>query len=110
MKIAVAARGDGLHEPADPRFGRCTHFVVADTEGGEPFTVPNPGAAAGSGAGIQAAQVVADAGAEAVIAGNYGPNAVEALAAGGIDAYLAIEGTVAEVIEAWNSGQLERAS
>ncbi len=110
MKIAVAARGDGLEAPADPRFGRCSCFVVVETETMEFTVVSNDAAAAGSGAGVQAAQIVADAGAEAVIAANLGPNALQGLSAGSIDAYLGIEGTVAEAIEAWKAGDLERAT
>jgi predicted Fe-Mo cluster-binding NifX family protein len=110
MKIAVAARGNGPEAPTDPRFGRCAQFVVVDTESGEFAVVPNSGAAAGSGAGIEAARTVAKAGADVVIAGNLGPNAVQALAAGGIDAYESTDGTVADSIEAWKAGRLQRAT
>lgn len=110
MKIAVAARGDSLEAPTDPRFGRCSCFVVVETETMELTVLSNDAAAAGSGAGVQAAQIVADAGADAVIAAALGPNALQALSAGSIDAYLWGEGTVAEAIEAWKAGDLERAT
>lgn len=109
MKIAVAAAGDSLQAAADPRFGRCANFVVVDTETGDATAVANSGAEAGSGAGINAAQIVANTGATVVIGGSFGPNAIEALAAGGIEAFSGAMGTVAEAVEACKAGRLERA-
>jgi predicted Fe-Mo cluster-binding NifX family protein len=110
MKIAVAAAGENPQAACDPRFGRCPRFVVVDTETGDFTVVSNDAAAAGSGAGIQAAQTVADAGAQAVIAGSFGPNALEALRAGGIEIYSGATGSVADAIEAWKAGRLQRAT
>ena len=108
MKIAVAATGNSIDAPCDPRFGRCAWFVIVDTDTLEWAALENSGAAAGSGAGIQAAQAVARAGAEAVIAGNYGPNASQMLAAGGIAAYVANPGmTVREAVQAFKEGRLQ---
>ena len=108
MKIAVAASGRDLEAAAEPRFGRCAYFVIVDSETGEFSAIENPGAAAGGGAGIAAAQAVARAGAQVVIAGNYGPNAYQALSAGNIEAYVSPGGTVREVVEAYKAGQLQR--
>jgi len=109
MRIAVAAQGDSPQSPADPRFGRCRHFVIVDLDTGEATAIENPGGLAGGGAGIQAAQAVARSGAEVVIAGDYGPNAHQALSAGGIDAYVNQGGTVAETVEAFKAGSLTKA-
>jgi len=110
MKIAIAAAGSTTDAMADPRFGRCAYFVVVDIETGDVAAVENPGAQAGSGAGIQAAQTVAKSGADAVVAANYGPNAHEALSAGGIEAYVGAEGTVAAMVEAFKAGQMQKVS
>lgn len=107
MKIAVAATGDNLEAPCDPRFGRSTYFLIVDSETMAFSVIPNNAAAQGSGAGIAAAQLVSDAGAEAVIAGNFGPNAHQALDAGGIQTYGGASGTVREAVEAFRAGQLE---
>ena len=109
MKIAVAAQGENLEALADPRFGRCRYFVIVDSETGTFEAVENPGGMAGGGAGIQAAQAVARAGADVVIAGNYGPNAYQALSAGKIAAYTHSGGTVAEAVEAFKAGRLTKA-
>lgn len=110
MKVAIAANGSNLEAQADPRFGRCSNFVIVDTETMQYQSLSNPGVTMGSGAGIQAAQAVAQAGAQAVIAGNFGPNAISALSAGGIQAYVGGMGTVRQAVEAFKAGQLELAS
>jgi len=110
MKIAIAAAGQDLEARVDPRFGRCQGFVVVDTDTGEFSAITNPGAMAGGGAGIQAAQAVARSGADAVAAGNFGPKAHEALAAGGIRCYLVEGGTVREAAEALQAGRLPEAT
>jgi len=110
MKIAVAASGDTLDAQVDPRFGRCAWFVIVDSDTMEFEAVQNPGAMAGGGAGIQAAQVVASTGAQAVVAGNMGPNAHQALSAAGIQILPFAGGTVRQAVEAVKSGTLTAAS
>jgi len=107
MKIAVAASGDNLEASADPRFGRCAYFLIVDSDTMEFEAIQNTAAAQGSGAGIAAAQLVANAGAEVVIAGNFGPNAHQALSAAGIQTYGGATGTVRQAIEAFNAEQLQ---
>ena len=109
MKLAVCASGDNLQANADPRFGRCPYFVIVDSETMEFTAIETPGGTQGSGAGIAAAQVVARTDAEAVIAGNYGPNAHKVLSEGGLKAYTGARGTVKETVEAFRAGQLEAA-
>ena len=87
MKVAIAASGTTLDGPTDPRFGRCACFVIVETDSMVFEAVDNIAAAQGSGAGIAAVQLVADKGADAVIAANVGPNAFTALSAGGLKVY-----------------------
>lgn len=96
-----------MEAATDPRFGRCTYFVVVDTDTMQFQAVENVAAMQGSGAGIAAAQLVANTGAEAIVAGNFGPNASQTLAAGGIRLYSSPGGTVREVVEALKTGQLQ---
>jgi len=107
MKAAVCSTGNNLDSMADPRFGRCAYFLIVDTDTLEFEAVPNPAAAQGQGAGIMAAQIVASKGVEAVIAGNFGPNAFQALNAGGIQVYTWAGGTVRQAIEALKTGALQ---
>jgi len=107
MKVAVAASGNTLDAPADPRFGRCPYYVIVDSDTMEYEAIENAATMQGSGAGIAAAQLVANSGAEAVIAGNFGPNAFQALAAGGIQLYAGATGTVRDAVEALKAGRLQ---
>jgi predicted Fe-Mo cluster-binding NifX family protein len=70
----------------------------------------NAGSMASGGAGVQAAQMVVQKGANALITGNLGPNAASALSASGIKVYLVPGGMVKDVIEGYKSGNLCEAS
>ncbi len=106
MKIAVTSLGPEVNSQVDPRFGRAACFVLVDMETLELQAVENAGAAAGGGAGVNAAKAVIDAGAEAVLTGNCGPNAERALKAAGVKLFTGVSGTVAEAIERFKEGKL----
>jgi predicted Fe-Mo cluster-binding NifX family protein len=110
MKVCVTAAGSGLEAPLDPRFGRCANFVIVDTETMEAESISNSSAGAASGAGIQAAQTIANAGASALITGNIGPNAAETLKAAGVKVYLTSGGSVREAVEKLKNGELTETS
>jgi predicted Fe-Mo cluster-binding NifX family protein len=110
MKIAISSTGKDLDCQIDPRFGRCQYFIFLDPETMEFEAADNQGLAAMGGAGVQAAQLVAQKGATALITGNLGPNAATALSASGIKVYLVPGGTVQDVIEGYKSGTLREAS
>jgi predicted Fe-Mo cluster-binding NifX family protein len=106
MKIAVPAREGTLDSAVDPRFGRCAYFIIVDVETGEFEAVSNPAVSAMGGAGVQAAQLVANKGVEAVIANNIGPNAFGTLSAGNIKVLCGASGTVKDVVEQVKKGEL----
>jgi predicted Fe-Mo cluster-binding NifX family protein len=110
MKIAVSATGKELNSQIDPRFGRCQFFVFVDPETMEFEALDNEGLMASGGAGVQAAQMVVQKGANTLITGNLGPNAASALSASGIKVYLVPGGTVKDVIEGYRAGRLSEAS
>ena len=110
MKIAVTSVGPGLDSQVDPRFGRAAYFVLVDPETLEIAAVENTGAAAGGGAGVNAAKAVIDAGAEIVLTGNCGPNAERALKAAGVKLFTGVSGTVAEAVENFKEGKLAEAA
>ena len=110
MKICISAQGPTLDAPIDPRFGRCANFIFIDPETMQFNTIPNPGAMAGGGAGIQAAQFVVDQGVSAVLTGNVGPNAYNALNAGGVAVFIGVYGTVRNAVEQYKTGQLSPTS
>lgn len=106
MKIAVTSTGKTLDSQVDPRFGRAACFIIIDTETMDFSAIENESVAAAGGAGISSAKTVIDAGAQAVITGNCGPNAERTLTAGGIKLYVGVTGTVAEAVELFKNGKL----
>jgi predicted Fe-Mo cluster-binding NifX family protein len=111
MKIAVSSRGKYLDSPLDPRFGRCEGFVMVNTETMEFSHLPNVETMQlSSGAGIQAAKSVADAGAAAVLTGRVGPKAYAALQKAGLEIYVTNDSTVSAAIENYKAGKLSRAT
>ena len=108
MKIAVTSKSNNLKSEIDPRFGRCSYFIIVDVETMSFDSISNKSSMASSGAGIQAAQTIAKAGVEAVITGNMGPNAFQTLSAAGITVFTVANGTIKKTIEKYKKGELEK--
>ena len=106
MKICVSAVANSLDAQLDPRFGRCPYFVIVDSESMQFEAIPNMASGAMGGAGIQAAQIIANKGVKVVITGNVGPNAFQALSAAGIKIVTGAFGTIREVVEKYKKGEL----
>ncbi|MFO7710909.1 MAG: NifB/NifX family molybdenum-iron cluster-binding protein [Candidatus Woesearchaeota archaeon] len=86
------------------RFGRCRQFMVVDEKGRD--LVDNEGAQEEHGAGIRAAQQVANLNPTALITGEVGPKASEVLKKMGVKAYHA-HGMVEDAISDFKEGKLE---
>lgn len=107
MKIAITAKGPELSSPVDPRFGRAAYILIVDTETMVSEVLDNStNVNAFKGAGIQAATMIADKGAEILLTGYCGPNAFKTVQASGIKVVNDIEGTVEEVIQAFKDGDV----
>ncbi len=107
MRIAVSAAEPRLDRPVDPRFGRCRYFVLVDSETMEWKALDNENAGAAGGAGIRAAQAIADEAVDVVVTGNCGPNAYQTLAASGIQVVTGASGSIEEAVEAYKQGGLQ---
>lgn len=111
MKIAITAHGKDKQAVVDSRFGRADYFVLYDTEKRTWEAVSNTqNVEAAHGAGIQAGQTVAKAGAKILITGSVGPKAFKVLAAEGIEMYeyLGEKGTVEEALKAMQAGECKK--
>lgn len=108
MKVCVTSSGNNLDAQLDPRFGRCAYQVIVDSETLQFEAVSNLASGARGGAGIQAAQTIANKGAKVLITGNVGPNAFQALSAAGIDIITGASGTVREVIEKFRKAEFKK--
>jgi predicted Fe-Mo cluster-binding NifX family protein len=107
MKIAVTSQGTDLDAEVDPRFGRAPYFVVVDSETFAFEALDNKeNLNALKGAGIQAAGMVSDKGAEVLLTGFCGPNAFKALKAAKVGVANNASGTVREAVQAYLDGKL----
>ncbi len=108
-RLVVATDKGGLDDQVSPVFGRAPTFTVVELEDGKPAStsvVANPHKDAPSGAGIQAAQLVAGKAPKAVLAGNFGPNVSGVLAQAGVE-MLTVSGIpVSKAVEAYAAGNL----
>jgi predicted Fe-Mo cluster-binding NifX family protein len=84
MILLISVQQPALTSQVDDRFGRAAWFVRIDTETLAWQALQNPGANNRGGAGVAAAQLAVDQKIDAVISGDFGPNAVTALHAAGI--------------------------
>jgi len=88
MKICFSASGENKESILNARFGRCPYFLVFDTDNKEWQTVSNQAAAEFRGAGVSAAQKVANLGCQVIVTGNMGPNAFSVMNTSNIKVYL----------------------
>ncbi len=110
MRVAVTSDGSDLEASTSSVFGRCPEFVLVDSETMSFESIPNPAVGVSGGAGIQAAQLIVDRGADAVITGSVGPNAFGVLQAAKVTVYSFGGGTVREAVEAYQAGRLSAAN
>lgn len=110
MKIAVTSTGPDLDSTVDPRFGRCSFFLIVDMGSMDYEGLANSASMSGGGAGIQAAQTIINRGAEVLLTGSVGPNAFRTLSAGGVRVVVGARGTVREAIEAYKRNELREVS
>lgn len=107
MKIAVTSTGTDISSKVDPRFGRAAYIIVVDAETFEFEALDNKeNVNALKGAGIQAATMVSEKGAEVLLTGFCGPNAFKALQAANIKVANDASGTIKEAVKAYMDGKL----
>jgi predicted Fe-Mo cluster-binding NifX family protein len=111
MKIAITSSGKGLDSAVDPRFGRAAYFLIVDTDSLDFDVVDNSdNLNAFRGAGIQAAAMISNKGAEVLLTGYCGPNAFKTLSAANIKVANDISGTVREAVAALKEGRVSFSS
>lgn len=104
MKIIIPVDEASVENGVCVSFGRAPYFMLC--EGGKAEFLPNPGAEAEGGAGLKAAQAVANSGAEALITVRCGENAAQVLKAADIRIYKSKDGTALENAAALEAGEL----
>jgi predicted Fe-Mo cluster-binding NifX family protein len=111
-KIAITSEGPTLDDVLDPRFGRAAGFIIVDPQTLQFRYVDNGASQARTqGAGIQAAELIMQTGANVVLTGYVGPKAFTALQAAGIKVGQNLDNmTVRQAVERFQAGQIEWAA
>lgn len=104
MIVCLTAERPEPDSPMDRAFGRAKYFLFADSANGSWETAANEPSA--HGAGVQAAQTVADRGASVLITGNVGPNAMKGLQAAGVRVFSASGIRVSDALQLYEEGAL----
>ena len=107
-RIAIASLGRTLEAKVDARFGRCPYFLIIDTKTDKFEVVKNTAGQAFQGAGISAAQMIADKKVKAVLAGNFGPKAVNVLSVSGIEIFTGVSNIkIKQALQKYKDGKLK---
>ena len=104
MKIMIPV--DDSRESVCVSFGRAPYFLIHNTETGTSELIENSAAEAQGGAGIKAAQLVVDKGADALVTIRCGQNAADVFKAADIAIYRADGTSAAENLKALSEGKL----
>lgn len=106
MKIIIPVDENKPETAVCVSFGRAPWYLLHDTETDETVFILNSAANAQGGAGIKAAQLVVDNGADILLTVRCGQNAVDVLKAADVKLYKT-EGTLAvENLAAFKEGKL----
>ncbi len=110
MKIAVSAKGMDIDSEIDERFGRAAYILIVDSASLEVTVLDNTeNINAAQGAGIQAASMVSESGAQALLTGSCGPKAMTAFSATNIQVFTGQTGTVRQAVERFKQNGLQPA-
>jgi predicted Fe-Mo cluster-binding NifX family protein len=106
MKIALPVDENNLESSVCPSFGRAPYFLFFETDTNESYCLENSAAASPGGAGIKAAQTIADEGARALLTPRCGENAEAVLRKSDVRIYKTIPGTAKQNLDAFAGGRL----
>lgn len=107
MIIAIPVQEKSMESKVNDTFGRTPYFLIYNSETKEGNFIDNSAANASGGAGIKAAQLLADNKADCTISPRLGTNASEVLNLSKIKVYESIKATVSENITALVNEELK---
>ena len=107
MKIAIPADEKTLDSTVCQSFGRTPYFLIYDTDKESADFIDNSAASSQGGAGIKAAQSIADSKVFAILPPICGQNAAEVLTTAGVLIYKTECSSIKESIAAFNENRLE---
>jgi predicted Fe-Mo cluster-binding NifX family protein len=106
MKIAIPVDEQSTESNVCISFGRTPYFLIYDIGSSEAAFIDNKAAASQGGAGIKAAQLVADCKVAALLTPRCGENAAEVITAAGIKIYKTMNNSIKDNIAAFREGKL----
>jgi predicted Fe-Mo cluster-binding NifX family protein len=111
MKIAITSKGRDLESEVDPRFGRAAFIIIVDPDTLQFDVLDNStNVNAFKGAGIQAASMISESGADVLLTGYCGPNAFRTLQAAGIKVADNVGGYIRESLARFQNGEFQFAA
>lgn len=72
MRVAIASKGNSTNSTLDRHFGRCSYFVIYDTENESTEIIPNPYADAEENSGPSAVRLLISKTVNKVISAEFG--------------------------------------
>ena len=106
MRIAIPMDEMQIDSTVCPSFGRAPYYLLYNATTGESEFLDNAAAASQGGAGIRAAQVIADRGAHVLISERCGENAAEVLGKAEVMIFRSVPGSARENIDAYLRNEL----
>lgn len=107
MKIAIPVEDNSMQSNVCQSFGRTPYYLIYDTESGDEQFSANKAATSQGGAGIKAAQWIADQKVDAVLTPRCGENAADVLKAADIRIYKTSGSSIQDNINAFKDNKLE---
>jgi predicted Fe-Mo cluster-binding NifX family protein len=93
MKLFLTASGNSMSDVIDPSFGRCSYFLIYETEDDSYEFIENSYQNEQTSVGASVAEYVVDSDIKTVISVNPGPRAFKIFQDAGIEVYHAPEKT-----------------
>jgi predicted Fe-Mo cluster-binding NifX family protein len=108
MKIAITSSDSSLDALVSEKLGRCSYFIIFDSETKNTSSIANTAKNLEHGAGPKAAQLIIRENAEVVLTGAVGNNAEETLKKGGVKIITGLKSNmkVSEVIDLYLNSKL----
>lgn len=106
MKVMIPVSEKSMDSVMDERFARAPFFAVIDTKTDEVEWIENTMAEA-HGAGPKVVQFFVNKGVDAFVGPQFGENAIKAIHAANVKAYVAEKKTVTELVKELKNGQLQ---
>jgi len=108
LRIAISSDKPDLEARVGSSWGTSKYLMIVDLRTMAVESLPNSGASGQGGGGIQAVVLAISKKVDAVLTGYCSPTAEKYLTANGIEVLTGVSGTVAEVVQQYKKGDLQK--